>query len=156
MYWQPQVSYISKHAVFLIEIQWISGSRFQPRRLLNSSSFGQPNRQLYTEQFSLKEIQTLAEWLLHIRGTRKKSISKWVGEAETQSRHNCKSCMAAYDQEQNHNSQLLPEEQRVWDLAPQLLRLPPEGQAPKTCSSENQWSLRPWDPQDYSKKRNSS
>ena len=36
-------------------------------------------------------------------------------------------------------------------LAPQLLRLPPEGQARKTPSSERQWGWCPQDPQDYSK-----
>ena len=58
-----------------------------------------------------------------------------------------------YSQEETPNSQLLPEEQRLWDvpLVLQLLRLPPEEWVLKTPSSKSQWGLYPQDSQDYSK-----
>ena len=58
---------------------------------------------------------------------------------------------AACNWEGTHNSELLPEKERLLTpyLAPQLLRPAPQRQDPKISSFESQWCLHPQDLQGY-------
>lgn len=87
----------------------------------------------YTEQFPLRKIQKLAEWHLYIRQMKKIPILKQVKKAETHLAIIPSPASVLYDQEGISNSQLLPEQWRVWaiHLLPQLLQLSPKGQAPE-------------------------
>ena len=79
-----------------------------------------------------------------------------IGKAETQAINPTPST-APHKWEGTSNTQLLPEEQKIWKtyLVPQFLRLSPERWASKTPSSESQWGLQSWVPQDYGKQRTS-
>ena len=132
-----------------------SSPRWWHRRLLNSLPLmNKPNLQLHMEQFPLKEIQKLAEWLLHIGQTRKIHNIRGRKGCDTLSINSIPNPVTYY-REGTHNSQLLSEEWRFWSqpLAPQRLRLPLVRPAPKTSSSEGQRRLHSRDPKDYSKKR---
>ena len=75
--------------------------------------------------------------------------SKQVGKARYTLNINLTPDTEPYNWERTLNSQLLPEDGRVWipHLVPQFLRLPLEGRVPKTPSSESQWGSHPRVPQ---------
>ena len=56
------------------------------RKTLNSPPMNTPNLPLHMKQFPLKKTWKLAEQLLHV-ADKKRATWRWVGEAETRSRH---------------------------------------------------------------------
>lgn len=89
-----------------------------------------------------------AEWLLHVKQGEKKKKPTRIEKG----RKGCPSYHHMPHPAQwptiggELTTQFLPEKKSLWaqHLASQLLRLPPEGWAPETPSSESQWGLCPW------------
>ena len=105
--------------------------------------------------FLLKKKKKLAEWLLNL-GQIRKSLRQG-GRRGWDTAINSTLCTVTHNWERTRNSELLPEEQKVWTLylAPQFLRPAPERQAPKTSCFESRWGFGPWDLQSYRELRNS-
>ena len=101
------------------------------------------NLQLHTEQFPLKIIKKLAEEFLHIWQMRKKTILKWLGEAETWSCHKPHTVWAhtVWRELTSLSFSLKSEGFEPHIMAPQLLRPADQRQTPKTSSFESQQGL---------------
>lgn len=115
-----------------------SGSIWQHKRVPNSPlPIDTPDLQLHTKQFSQKEIQELVEWLLPHLWMRIKPTSKWVREADIQSR--CKPHPWHGNTQPGGNSQLLSEERKVWTphLMPQLVDFHLKDGPPKHLALES-------------------
>lgn len=88
---------------------WFNMAMWEGPELTNPTDT--PNLQLNTKQFSQKEIQELVEWLLPHLWMRINPISKWVREADTQSRY--KPHPWHGNTQSGRNTQLLSEEWKV-------------------------------------------
>lgn len=92
-----------------------------------------PQTHSYTRNnFPLREIQRLEEWLLHIKGRRKYPLQNGLKRQRLTCAINPSPSTAPHNQERTPNSQHLPEEWRFQTehLSPQLLWFPLEAGRP--------------------------
>lgn len=128
------------------EVNIIEGSlqRWQRRRLQGSPPpMDSLNERLHMEQFPLRETQKLPGQLLHMgqMEKKKKYCTKWVGKAETRSGHKRHCSPVPYNPSFSRSVKCLDS-----SFTAPTLRLPCEGQVPKTPTSTSQKGLHPRDP----------